>query len=224
MKKAVAYLRVSTEEQNIGPEAQREQILAWASRTGHEVVKWCTDIGVSGGAPLDKCPGLLEAVDYVTDFRIPVLVVAKRDRLARDVMKAAMVESLVERAKGVIYSAAGEGEGDDPSAALMRRIIDAFSEYERALIRARTKAALQTKKKKGERVGSIPYGYRLKTCGVALEPVEEEQRVIALAREIRASGASYSAVALDLMAEGIRPRSGGKWYPMQIKRMVEQSN
>jgi DNA invertase Pin-like site-specific DNA recombinase len=32
-------------------------------------------------------------------------------------------------------------------------------EYERALIRARTRAALQAKRARGERVGAVPYGY-----------------------------------------------------------------
>jgi len=42
-----------------------------------------------------------------------------------------------------------------------------------------TKAALGAKKARGERVGEIPYGYRLATDGVHLEPDQAEQAVIA---------------------------------------------
>lgn len=42
-KAAVGYLRVSTDEQNLGPEAQRAAILAWALRNGVTVVAWCSD-------------------------------------------------------------------------------------------------------------------------------------------------------------------------------------
>jgi DNA invertase Pin-like site-specific DNA recombinase len=59
-----------------------------------------------------------------------ILLVAKRDRLGRDPLVLAMIESTVARAGAKIVSAAGEGtESDEPSAILMRRMIDAFSEY-----------------------------------------------------------------------------------------------
>lgn len=43
----------------------------------------------------------------------------------------------------------------------MRRIVDAFVEYERLVIRARTRAALTVKRSRGERIGGIPYGHQL---------------------------------------------------------------
>ena len=49
----------------------------------------------------------------------------------------------------------------------MRRIVDAFGEYERLLIKARTRAALRAKKARGERIGQIPYGRRLTGSGPA---------------------------------------------------------
>ncbi len=42
---AVAYLRVSTDEQRLGPEAQRASIEAWAKREGVAVVAWHADAG-----------------------------------------------------------------------------------------------------------------------------------------------------------------------------------
>src|SRR5690606_20526464 len=98
-----------------------------------------------------------------------LLLVTRRDRLARDVVKAAMIERLAARHGARVVSAAGEGEGDDPASSLMRRMIDAFAEYERAILKARTKAALAVKKARGERVGSIPYGKRLGSDGRTLE-------------------------------------------------------
>lgn len=232
-KKAVAYIRVSTDDQALGPEAQRRAIEQWAARGGIEVVDWHEDLGVSGGRPLEECPGLLAAVDSLSEHRAGVLIVAKRDRLARDVMKAAMVEALAERQGAVVSSAAGEGEGTDPTAALMRRIVDAFAEYERALIRARTKAAMGVKKARNERVGSIPYGYMLDEDGPTrtdasgqerayrLKKNPEEQRVIRFILEERQFGASYKTIIRALEAVGYKPRSGGRWYPTQIRRILE---
>ena len=47
--RAVAYLRVSTEDQALGPEAQRAAIEAWAARQGVQVLSWHLDQGVGGG-------------------------------------------------------------------------------------------------------------------------------------------------------------------------------
>ncbi len=74
-----------------------------------------------------------------------MLLVAKRDRLARDVVVAAMVDRLAERHGARVLAADGTGNGDGPEAMLMRGIVDVFAQYERALIRARTKAALAVK-------------------------------------------------------------------------------
>jgi hypothetical protein len=55
--------------------------------------------------------------------------------------------------------------------------------------RARTKAALAAKKARGERVGSVPFGYTL-TEGGKLAPEPVEQVVAGKVRELRASGLS----------------------------------
>ena len=219
--KAVLYVRVSTDEQALGPEAQRAAADRWCAARGVELVAVCEDLGVSGGAPLDRCPGLLEALRQLEAHGAGVLLVAKRDRLAREVMKAAMVEQLAARVGAEVTSAAGEGEGTDPAAALMRRMVDAFAEYERGLIAARTKAALAVKKAKGERAGTIPYGYQLGDDGVQLVPHEGEQAVVATIRGLRAEGLSLRAIAAELDARGLVSRSGGRWHLTQVVRVLE---
>lgn len=219
--KAVLYVRVSTDEQALGPEAQRTAAQRWCESRGVQLVAVCEDLGVSGGAPLDKCAGLLSALRELEAHGAGVLLVAKRDRLARDVMKAAMVEQLAARAGASVVSAAGEGEGTDPAAALMRTMVDAFAQYERALIGARTKAAMAVKKAKGERVGAVPYGWQLGADGVQLERCEAEQAVIAECRALRAEGWALAAIGAELARRGLTPRNGGRWFPMQVARMVE---
>ena len=44
----IAYIRVSTSRQDLGPEAQRDMIAAYAARGGHQVVAWHRE-EVSGG-------------------------------------------------------------------------------------------------------------------------------------------------------------------------------
>src|SRR5579862_3564421 len=149
-KVAVAYLRVSTEDQKLGPEAQRTSIEAWAAREGVSVASWHVDAGVSGAAALEARPALCAALAALREHGAGVLAVAKRDRVARDVVLAAMVERAAEGFGARVVSAAGEGNGDAPADQFMRTIVDGAAQYERALIRARTKAALAAKSARGE--------------------------------------------------------------------------
>jgi len=220
--KAIGYVRVSTDDQHLGPEAQRAALLRWCESNGVDLVAVHVDRGVSGGAALDKRPALMEALDALSETGAGLLVVAKRDRLARDVMVAAMVERMAERSGAVIVAADGAGNGDSPEALLMRRMVDAFAEYERAIIRARTRAALAVKRSKGEKTGGrCPFGYRLAADGVHLEPEAREQRVVALLKVLRAEGLSYSAIARRLNAEHVKAR-GAQWYPMTVSRVLSR--
>jgi DNA invertase Pin-like site-specific DNA recombinase len=218
--RVVGYVRVSTEEQALGPSAQREALERWCAANGAELVAVYEDVGVSGGAPLDKRPGLLSALSALAEHSAGVLLVAKRDRLARDVMAAGMLERLAERVGARIRSAAGEGtETDDPSARLLRGIVDLFAEYERAIIRARTRQALAVKRQRGERIGEVPYGSRLSEDGVRLEAEPAEVRVLELVRGLRAEGVSVAAIAERLNLDGV-PARGTRWHPTTVARLT----
>lgn len=237
MKRAVASIRCSTDRQDLSPDAQRETIRAWASREGATIVAWFEDLGVSGGDAIEDCPGLLEAIDALAAHGAGVLVVAKRDRLARDPIKAAMIESYVARVGAVVQSAAGEGNGDSPTDVLMRRIVDAFAEYEKLLIRARTKAALRVKRQRGELTGTAPIGWTategIRTADgkryvqpprLVADPLE--QRAVQRIVELRREGVSWGGIVDTLTGEGIATRSGGRWHITSVRRVFarEQAN
>lgn len=216
--RAIGYRRVSTSEQagvGLGLDAQSASIAAAAQRLGMTLAETFTDAGLSGGLPLEQRPGLLAALDAVR--RGDVLIVAKRDRLGRDVLNVAMFERLAERKGARVVSAAGEGtDADDPTSRLMRQIVDSFAEYERAVIRARTRAALAVKKARGERIGGIPYGYRLAADGRMLEHDEAEQHVVDVIRAQRQAGETCRAIADALNGMGFRSRAGGLWVRQSV--------
>src|SRR6266851_5779218 len=165
----VAYIRVSTDDQTLSVEAQRERLAVWCAERRVTLRAVYEDVGVSGGAALDKRPGLMLALDALTPGM--ALVAVKRDRLARDTMHVAMIERLAERAGAKVLTCDGAGEGDSPEAQMLRGIMDVFAQYERAVIRARTKAALGHKKANGEKLGGrSPYGMQLGAAGVHLVP------------------------------------------------------
>lgn len=219
--RAIGYRRLSPGErrgEGLGLEAQQRAIAGAAKRLGLPVARTFTDENVSGGDKIEACPALLEAVGELG--KGDVLIVAKRDRLARDPIKAAMLERLVQRRGARILSAAGEGTDDDEaSSILMRRIIDAFAEYERLLISARTKAALRVKRARGERTGGVPYGWREGPDGKLLT-VEAEQRVRAWLKRARAGGASLRELCRELTERGVKTKNGGHWHPETVRSIL----
>lgn len=73
-----------------------------------------------------------------------MLLVAKRDRLARDAFMIARLEREIAKKGARLVSAAGEGtDSDDPTEIFTRRILDAVAELERSLTAVRTRAALR---------------------------------------------------------------------------------
>jgi DNA invertase Pin-like site-specific DNA recombinase len=218
---AVGYIRVSTDDQSLGPEAQREAIEAYCASRGFQLVDVRFDLGVSGGTALEKRPGLLAALDALKVHRAGLLLVAKRDRLARDVVVAALVERLAEKHGATVESADGVGAGGGPEAQLMRTLVDAFAAYERALIRSRTKAALAVKRSRGERIGEVPYGLRVTRDG-KLETSEAEAFAVARVRKLRGEGFSIRAIAQRLDAEGLKPR-GARWHPNTVARLLSRA-
>lgn len=216
---AVAYLRVSTDRQELGPEAQRASIETWAAAHGVTVVAWHCDAGVSGGSDLDARPELAAALGALKAYRAGILAVAKRDRIARDVAVAVAIERAVDRAGARIVSADGVANGDTAADAFLRTILDGAAEYERALIRQRTKAALRAKRARGERAGNVPFGFTADASGT-LAPHEGEQAIIGHVRALRASGLTLRGIVAELSRVGFVGRTGRPLALRQVARIA----
>jgi DNA invertase Pin-like site-specific DNA recombinase len=141
----IGYARVSTEDQNL--DLQRDALTA----AGCEVI--CED-RVSGAVNGNGRTGLADALARCAAG--DVLVVWKLDRLGRSL--AGLVE-LVERlkAEGVgLKVLAGHGASVDTTTAngrLIFGIFAALAEFERELIRERTKAGMHAARRRGKHVG-----------------------------------------------------------------------
>jgi DNA invertase Pin-like site-specific DNA recombinase len=228
MPKANGYLRVSGDRQaesGHGLQAQEDAIRACARRLGLDLVKTFATLDecVSSTEPLDRRPELLDAIAALG--RGDVLIVAKRDRVARDPIITAMVEAALARRGARLVSASGEGtESDGPTDILMRRIVDAFAEYERLIIRSRTKAALGAKRKRNERLGGrLPYGSMSAHDGIHLIDNPAEQEVLGLIRSIRASGHTLQQIAAELNARGIYRREGSRWCHRFVSTLLRRA-
>lgn len=221
---AVGYVRVSTDEQSLGPEAQRNAIEKWAQARGVRVVAVFEDHGFSGGASVEKRPGLLGALAALRENGAGLLVAAKRDRIARDTLIATMVEQAAQRAGAILTTADGSSDGAGPEGQLMRGIVDVFAAYERGVIRSRTKAALAVKRSRGERIsGRVPFGSQLAADGVHLEENPAERAIITRVSEMRASGRTLQAIVEECARLGVVSRSGRPLQLTQVVRICEKA-
>jgi len=216
VKRAVIYLRVSTDEQvesRLGLEAQEAACRQFCEKEEFEVAGVFVDAGVSGKTLPEEREGFMEALSALK--RGSALVVAKRDRLARDRRAIVTIELAVRKKRALILSASGEGtsvDDSDPFSIMFSQMIDVFSEFERGMISHRTKAALQAKRDKGQRVSHrLPYGYRLGSDGIHLDPDPEEQTTLKRMRELRSSGLPYRSIATQLTREGFLNRASNPW-------------
>lgn len=221
-KRAVAYLRVSTDtdRQALGAQAQRDAITRWAEASGTTIVQWFVE-EVSGGAALDRRPILLEALGAVAAHEAGLLVVQRLDRFSRDPLTAALAEAELQRHGATLAVADGAGNGEDATAALIRSILFAVSRFEKEMIRARIKAALAVKRARGERLGGAPpYGFRVE--GKALVPHEHEVCIKQRLCQWRAEGLTLRALHDRAMREGLVSRSGKPFTLSAIHALVKE--
>lgn len=160
-KKAIGYIRVSTNEQTkegISLSCQENKIRTYAELEELELVGILKDEGKSG-KNLNR-PEVKKLIKMIQKKEIDVVVIYKLDRLTRktkdllylveDVFKETAFVSLTEKIDTT--TAAGK---------FFLTIIGALAQMERELISERTKDALQELKKQGKKLGNpnlIPFG------------------------------------------------------------------
>ena len=205
---AISYCRVSTDAQaksGAGLSAQQAAIESYAAANGLTITEAFVDAGVSGAAPIAQRVGLVAAVAAIT--KGTVLLIAKRDRLGRDQLTTLGIERAIQKKGGSIVSADGIANGTAAADQFMRSILDAAAAFELSLIKSRTLAAVDAKRKKGQRLGEIPFGYELGSDGLLVE-VAAEQNVIAKIMQCRAAGLSLRAIAKILDSAGHPTKKG----------------
>jgi hypothetical protein len=86
-----------------------------------------------------------------------------------------------------------------------------------------TRRALARKKARGQRVGTIPYGFKLGHDGVHLVPCPAERTVLAIIRDMRANGRTLVNIADELNSRGLTRREGGKWDHGFVSRLLRRA-
>jgi len=214
----VVYLRVSTSKQGesgLGLESQKAACKALTS-DGTVLAEF---VEVESGKRSDR-PQLAAAIDRARRAKA-VLVVAKLDRLARNV---AFVSSLME--SGVEFVAA-----DNPTASrLTIHILASVAEEEARLISVRTKAALAAAKARGVKLGNPKLTNadrkRGAVAGAAVMRDKAKRaaaQIIGILLELKAEGKSLRAIAKHINESGYRTQRGNLYSAVAVQRILARA-
>jgi DNA invertase Pin-like site-specific DNA recombinase len=216
------YMRVSTAGQigegHYGLDVQEETIRTYAEQNGHDLVYLFSDQGVSG-AKLDR-PGLQDLLDHADEFT--AVVVAKTDRVARDLMAQLWIEKELLKRDVELISIAEPVRGRDPSNVLFRQILGAFAEFERNMITDRLSSGRRKKAKGGGYAGgNVPLGYRRvrQSKKMAVDP--SKTATVRRCFELRDEGRTMADIASQLNTEGHTTARDKQFTPMQVKRILD---
>lgn len=210
MKPIISYVRVSKEKQGrsgLGLEAQQETNLRFAAAEGFQIIGEYVEVETGKGADaIERRPKLADALTEAKRRKCPVLV-AKLDRLSRNVH---FISGLME--KRVPFIVAALGANQDP---FMLHIYAAFAEKERNDISARTSAALQAAKRRGQKLGN-PNGGK-----------QEAEIAQAFAESLRETvmpfiNLSSRQIAGVLNGKGIKTAEGKAWQSAQVLRLCNR--
>lgn len=227
MKNVVAYCRVSTDGQTgegkFGIDSQKEQIMDYCSRNDMQISAWYIDEGVSG---VKESRPMLDALLYgdIKNPPVDAVVVAKSDRIARDIKLYYYFMMLFEKKGMQLISATEEVVNDDTGLGNVYRSLMLFvAEQERKNITRRTSGGRAIKAARGGYSGGRPpYGY--KPIGGVLTIVDSEAEVVRKIFEMKKDGSTYQQIVDCLNGMGKTNRSGSKFSISTVQVILGNEN
>ncbi len=219
MKPAVAYLRTSSAT-NVGADKdsdkrQRAAIEAFAERAGFQIVDEYYDRAVSGADLVDQRPGFAEMLQRLASNGAKTIIVESPDRFARDLaVQLAGHDMLRDLGIAIIPASAPDFFTEDtPTAVLVRQVLGAIAQFEKASVVAKLAAARKRKRQSEGR------------CEGRKPLQETHPEVVALARKLRrkrpkAGRMSLRAISKELAACGYVNERGRPYAAKSVASML----
>lgn len=220
--RAYGYVRVSTEEQaheGISLVAQQAKIKEAVAFYNFQLVEILADEGVSG-KDLER-PGIKRLLEVVRDREAEAVVVYKLDRLSRRTRDLLfLVEDVFVDGNTRLVSLTEQLDTETALGKFFLTLMAALAQMERELIGERTREALAYKKKKGERLGTTPLGYKILADGSLIENPEELE-IVSRIKRLHYSGMPYRKIAQCLNVEGVPTKREKRWYGSTIRYILQ---
>lgn len=225
MKKAILYIRVSTNEQvqgGVSLKDQEEKLQAYCKLQGLEVITVIREEGISASKHLQDRPGGSELLQLLKNGKADHVIALKLDRLFRDAEDALRESRAWDKANIALHLVDMGGQSLNTSSAMGRfflSMMSSFAELERNLISERTAAALQYKKAHRKAYSPVPYGYTREE-----DSLQEDAGELQTIQDIfawRAEGWTLRKIAAELTAQGRPTKKGGKWHACTVNYIIK---
>lgn len=219
------YCRVSTEDQEKEGTSLGSQLTACLERAdelGYQVPDNLVFKETYSGLKLDR-PQLVKLREQVKAGDVDAVIVYSPDRLSRvgeDVLTLFKEFKLA----GTKLILVREQFEDTMTGKMVAFLFGWASELEAAQIKERTRRGKRTKAQNGylpQGTGIGLYGYRWDKVTKKRIPIEREAKVVQRIFENVAQGKTRYEVARQLNEQNIPTKSGSKWHPLTIERMVK---
>lgn len=223
-KNAVGYVRVSTDNQvgddKFGIEAQRQSILLYANDNGYNIVKWYIEKGISGTK--ENRPELDKIMfgEEVTNPPYEAVIVAKSDRLSRDMKMYFYYLYSLEKRNIKLISVNENFDENNELSGIYRALMLFVASQERKNIASRTGNGRKIKASAGGYSGGRnPYGYFVKNGQLVIN--DSESKMVKLIFEMLTQNKTLQDIADYLNENNYKTRSNKKFYPSHIKAIKD---
>jgi DNA invertase Pin-like site-specific DNA recombinase len=215
---AVAYYRTSSAT-NVGADKdsldrQQDAVGGYAKLQRLDVVKTFYDEAVSGGDPIDQRPGFVELLAFIAEHDVQVVLVENASRFARDlVVQITGHDLLKDRGVELIPADAPDFFVDEgPTATMVRQILGAVSQFEKASLVHKLRVARDRK--------STALGRRIEGRKPVPEDVIHGARKLARLNPHTGKRRSLRQIAAALAEQGHTGPSGSAYGAESIRRML----
>lgn len=223
-KRAIIYTRFSPRknaEECESCETQQAYCEQQAHNKKYEIGLVIKDADVSGAD--EYRPKLWAAIEALR--RGDILIVYKRDRLARNVYLSEQINRAVASRGATIEAVSGDVDGDGPEHVMIRQVLSSIAEYERKLIADRTSHAMRMHQSNGRRMGRYaPYGWSIDpedAKRLVVHPVE--QAAVGIIRQMAGEGVGMSVIAKSLNANMPQAARFGKWTHVTVRKIARRT-
>ncbi|MCH9045094.1 MAG: recombinase family protein [SAR324 cluster bacterium] len=212
---------MSQQPKNFTLEDQQRIIQDFVKSNGWKLVDIYQEVTDTSTAQ-NQQPKLLQIIAESDKRNFDVLVIARLDRLTRNIRQLNTLISQMCMKNGVELISIDEGlDTRNQCGELALKIIDIITKWDTKRISDRTREIIARKRAKGERVGHAPFGYTY--SNKKLIAVDSELKTVALIREQRDNGYSYHKIAKYLNERKIPSKRGGIWYAETVKTVYQNA-
>jgi DNA invertase Pin-like site-specific DNA recombinase len=216
---AIGYMRTSSAT-NVGAskdsdKRQRAAIEGYAKAAGFVIVDWYYDAAVRGSDAITERPGFAAMLQRIASNGVRTIIVESPDRFARDLAVQLAGHDHLRRLGVTLVPATAPDFfiEDTPTAVLVRQVLGAIAQFDKATTVAKLKAARDRIRQDTGK------------CGGRKSYAERDPKLVELAKQLRhpntdARPVSLRQVAADLKEHGYVTPSGEMYSASAVASMI----